>query len=90
MFDFQKIAMIALALACSSCAISPPVPLLPPLPEEPRPHDSRVFTVPAISGTFAAMTALPQDVVNMATSSRWSGVLKGSAYMVEEIGRAHV
>ena len=80
MFDLQKITLIALALLCSSCATPPPVP---PLPEEPRPHDSRVFTVPAISSTFAAMSALPQDVVNMATSSRWSGVLKGSAYMVE-------
>ena len=80
MLDFQKITLTALALACASCATPPPVPVLP---EEPRPHDSRVFTVPAIGNTFAAMAALPADTVAMASSSRWSGTLKGSAYMVE-------
>ena len=29
------------------------------------------------------MAALPLDAVNMASSSRWAGVLKGAAYMVE-------
>ena len=78
MFGFQKFTLAALALACVSCATS-----VPPLPEELRPHNSRVFTPPAIGSTFAAMAALPTDAINMASSSRWAGVLKGSAYMVE-------
>ena len=78
MFGFQKITAAALALACVSCATPSP-----PVPEEVRPHDSRVFTAPAASSTFAAMAALPTDTVNMASSSRWAGVLKGSSYMVE-------
>ena len=78
MFGFQKYTLVALALACVSCATS-----VPPLPEELRPQDSRVFTPPAIGTTFAPMATLPQDIVNMASSSRWAGVLKGAAYMVE-------
>ena len=42
-----------------------------------------MFTPPAIGNTFAPMAALPLDSVNMASSSRWAGVLDGSAYMVE-------
>ena len=78
MLGIQKITAAALATACVSCATP-----VPPLPEEVRPHDSRVFTVPAASSTFAAMAALPTDTVNMASSSRWAGVLKGAGYMVE-------
>ena len=78
MLCLKNFALAALALACVSCATS-----VPPLPEELRPHDSRVFTPPAIGSTFAAMAALPTDAINMASSSRWAGVLKGSAYMVE-------
>ncbi len=78
MFGFQKFTLATLALACVSCATP-----VPPLPEELRPHDSRVFMPPAIGSSFAAMAALPADVVDMASSSRWAGVLKGAAYMVE-------
>ena len=53
------------------------------MPEELRAHDSRVLTPRAVSITFAAMAAQPGDTVDMASSSRWSGLLKGSAYMVE-------
>ena len=74
----SKFALLALALAGASC--STPVATVP---EEARAHDSRVFTPPAIGNTFAAMAALPADTVAMTSSSRWSGVLKGSAYMVE-------
>jgi hypothetical protein len=58
-------------VTCISCATTPPPS--PPLPEEPRPHDSRVFTVPAIGSTFAPMAPTPTDAVNMASSSRWAG-----------------
>lgn len=78
MFGFQKYTLAALALACVSCATS-----VPPLPEEQRPHDSRVFTPPAMGSSFAAMAATPLDAIDMTSSSRWAGLLKGSAYMVE-------
>ena len=78
MFGFKEFTLAVMALACVSCATT-----VPPLPEEMRPHDSRVFTPPAIGSSFAAMASLPADVVNMASSSRWAGVLKGAAYMVE-------
>ena len=78
MLGFQKFTLAALALSCVSCATS-----VPPVPEELRPHDSRVFTPPAVGSSFAPMAALPLDVVNMASSNRWAGVLKGAAYMVE-------
>ena len=71
-------ALLVLALACASCST-----LAPPAPEAGRPHDSRVFTPPATGSSFAAMGALPTDAVAMASSSRWAGVLKGSAYLVE-------
>ena len=78
MLGFQRFTLAALALSCVSCATP-----VPPVPEELRPHDSRVFTPPAIGNSFAAMAALPLDAVNMASSSRWAGVLKGAAFMVE-------
>ena len=52
------------------------------MPEESRPHDSRVFTTTAAT-TFDAMTAAAGDVTVMSTSSRWAGVLNGAAYRVE-------
>jgi len=53
-------------------------------PEETRPQDSIVFT-PAdpTATTFAAMAAATGDVVDMSTTSRWAGVLKGAAYRIE-------
>ena len=74
----QKLTFVALALAVAGCSTTTPI-----ASEETRAHDSRVFTPPAIGSTFAAMAALPTDAVAVASSSRWSGVLKGSAYMVE-------
>ncbi len=78
MFGFQKYTLTALALACVSCATSVPL-----LPEDLRPHNSRVFTPPVMGATFAAIATTPLDAIDMTTSSRWAGVLKGSAYMVE-------
>lgn len=52
------------------------------MPEKLRVNDSRVFTPPVIGSTFAVMSTLPGDTVNITTGSRWAGVLKASAYMV--------
>ena len=82
MFGLQKFTVAALVLAGVGCSSIAPTPV-PPLPEEQRPHSSRIFTAPAIGSTFAAMVTSPLDAVDMTTSSRWSGVLKGAAYMVE-------
>ena len=56
----------------------------PVVPEETRAQDSRVFT-PAnpTATTFAAMAAAAGDVTDMATTSRWAGVLGGASYQVE-------
>jgi len=56
----------------------------PAAPEETRAQDSRTFT-PAnpTATTFGAMAAATGDVVDMSTTSRWAGVLEGSAYLVE-------
>lgn len=78
MFGFQKYVLAALALACGSCVTQSSF-----APEEQRPYDSRALTPPAIGSTFAPMAALSAGTVNMARSSRWAGVLNGSAYMVE-------
>ena len=89
MLGFQTHTLAALALACAGCtAIAPSsvpgsAPAAPYAPVELRPQDGRVFTPPAIGSSFAAMTALPTDAVNMASTSRWAGVLKDAAYMVE-------
>jgi pimeloyl-ACP methyl ester carboxylesterase len=52
---------------------------------ETRAQDTRTKFAPAnpAETTFAAMAAAPGDVVDMATTSRWSGVLKGAQYHVE-------
>ncbi len=52
-------------------------------PEETRAHDSRTFTADATVTTFSAMAAAAGDTVDMATTSRWAGVLGGAAYRVE-------
>lgn len=51
--------------------------------EEPRPQDTRTFTIDASATTLAAMAAAAGDVVDMSTTSRWTGVLNGAAYRVE-------
>jgi pimeloyl-ACP methyl ester carboxylesterase len=85
---FPSPAPLALAL-CSALALvacggddSEEV-AAPPLAEETRPHDARVFTVDSTTTTFAAMPAATGDTVDMATTSRWAGVLSGSNYRVE-------
>jgi hypothetical protein len=50
-------------------------------PEETRPQDSLTFA-PNVT-PLAAMAAAPGDVVDMSTTSRWTGVLNGAAYHVE-------
>ena len=52
------------------------------VPEPARPQDSRTFTATA-STTFNAMAAAPGDTVDMATTSRFAGVLDGAAYQIE-------
>jgi pimeloyl-ACP methyl ester carboxylesterase len=72
----------ALLTACGGDDSSE-TPVPPPLPEDARPQDSRVFTTDATATTFTAMAAAPGDVVDMATTSRYAGVLNGSNYRVE-------
>ncbi|MCP5286724.1 MAG: alpha/beta hydrolase [Burkholderiaceae bacterium] len=55
----------------------------PPVAEETREHDSRVFTPDVASTTFAALTADAGDQTNVANTSRWAGVIDGAAYRVE-------
>lgn len=52
-------------------------------PEEVRPQDSRTFSTGAVAPTFAPMAAAAGDVVDMSTTSRWSGVQGGAVYRVE-------
>ncbi len=54
----------------------------PVAPEESRPHDTRTFTATATS-TFAAMATATGDTSDVASTSRWAGVLGGAAYRVE-------
>lgn len=53
-------------------------------PEEARPHDSKVFVIaePAAT-TFEPMPAAESDLIDMASTSRWAGVLGGAAYRIE-------
>ena len=55
----------------------------PPVAEETREHDSRVFIPDVASTTFAALTAGAGDQTNVANTSRWAGVIDGAAYRVE-------
>ena len=55
----------------------------PPVAEETREHDARVFTADVASTTFAALTAGAGDQTNVANTSRWAGVIDGAAYRVE-------
>ena len=59
-------------------------PVVPVVPEETRAQDSRTFApAEATATTFAAMAAAAGDGVDMASTSRWAGVLGGAAYRVE-------
>ena len=73
-----------LVVACGgSDPVPPPAPPPVVVPEETRAQDSRVFTADATATTFTAMAAATGDVVDMSTTSRYAGVLKGAAYQVE-------
>ncbi len=58
-----------------------------PVPEEVRAQDSRnsfaVSAADATATTFAPMSAQATDVVDVSTTSRWTGVLGGAGYRVE-------
>ena len=75
----QRVTFVALAVGVllSACGGSGSDP------EESRPQDSRTFSTGAVAPTFAPMAAAPGDVVDMSTTSRWSGVHEGAAYRVE-------
>jgi hypothetical protein len=60
-------------------AAPPPVAVAP---EESRPQDTRTFTATATT-TFAAMATATGDITDVATTSRWAGVLGGASYRVE-------
>jgi hypothetical protein len=87
MSRYQRFALsftaISALLACGGGTSTPPAP--PAVPEETRAQDSRNSFVPAdpTAKTFDAMAAAPGDAVDMASSSRWAGVLGGAAYRVE-------
>jgi hypothetical protein len=71
----------ALLSACGGGSDSTPAPVVK-APEESRPHDTRTFTTTPAT-TFAAMATATGDVTNVATTSRWAGVLGGASYRVE-------
>ncbi|MBC8058530.1 MAG: alpha/beta hydrolase [Rhizobiales bacterium] len=75
------LASLTLVTACGGSDDDPVVP------EETRAQDSRNSFAPsaadAAAVTFTAQAAAAGDVVDMSTTSRWQGVLKGSLYKVE-------
>jgi hypothetical protein len=57
---------------------------LAPQPEETRPHDKKIHViVEPDATTFAPMPAAAGDLVSMASTSRWAGVLDSAAYRIE-------
>ncbi|MGE0497658.1 MAG: alpha/beta hydrolase [Ramlibacter sp.] len=76
------LTLIAGAALLASCGGGGDAPVVV-VPEETRLQDSRTFTADATATTFAAMAAAAGDVTDMATTSRWAGVLGGAAYRVE-------
>lgn len=76
----RPIAVAALALLLTACGGGSDV-----VPEPARPQDSRSFSAggAASATTFAAMATAPGDTVDMATTSRYAGMLAGAAYQIE-------
>jgi hypothetical protein len=72
----------ALLSACGGGTSDPNPAPVAKAPEESRPHDTRTFTTTPAT-TFAAMATATGDVTNVATTSRWAGVLGGASYRVE-------
>ncbi len=81
-FTLRLVALAATSVLLAACGSSDdPAPA--PVPEETRAQDARTFTATAAT-TFDALPAAAGDtVVDMSTTSRWSGVLNGAAYNVE-------
>lgn len=79
----RPIAIAVLALLLSACGGGDDDSSTPAVvPEPTRPQDSRSFTTTAAT-TFAPMAAAAGDVVDMATTSRYAGVLDGASYQIE-------
>jgi hypothetical protein len=80
----RPIAVAALALLMTACGGgSDDAGTTPAVVAEPaRPQDGRAFTAAAAT-TFDAMAASAGDTVDVATTSRYAGVLDGAAYRVE-------
>ena len=78
------VAMLALMLAACGGG-SDGDGTTPVVPEVARPQDGRTFSAGAAASatTFAAMPAAPGDTVDMATTSRYAGMLDGAAYQIE-------
>ena len=84
-FRLALIASAALAAACGGGGSDPVV--VPVVPEETRAQDARkdfaVSAADATATTFAPMSKQTADAVDVATTSRWVGVLGVSGYRVE-------
>ena len=78
----RRVLVLALAAAVGLVACSA---MAPWRPEDKRPQDARTSFKPASPGdsTFAALAPAAGDTVDVATTSRWAGVLGGAAYRVE-------
>ena len=77
-----RLTLIAGAALLAACGGNDDY-VAPIVPEEARAQDSRTFTADATATTFAAMAAAAGDVTDMASTSRWAGVLDGAGYRVE-------
>ena len=77
-----RLTLIAGAALLAACGGNDDY-VAPIVPEETRAQDSRTFTADATATTFAAMAAAAGDVTDMASTSRWAGVLDGAGYRVE-------
>jgi hypothetical protein len=82
---FKMLVGVVVLAGLTACGSDDPAPTPAPVAEETRPQDSRKSFAPAdpAAATFPAMAAAAGDVIDMATTSRWSGVLGGAQYRVE-------
>ena len=85
MFALRPATLAATSLALLLAACGGGTSDDTPVPEETRPQDSRSFSAgaTATATTFPAMAADAGDMVAMATTSRYAGMLDGAAYQVE-------
>ena len=78
--------LMALAIASTLVACGGDGDSASALPEEKRAQDDRTFApsdADAKATTFAALKSDPGDVVDMASTDRYAGVLNGAAYRIE-------